>query len=99
MGVSSSNRGGRVLARHADSDMAGPNARADRQAHKDEAEKLREQVSRLERDLSRARRCLAAERLGRERTREQLSSSERAYGFAVSTLCRAAFGGHQEGDQ
>ena len=51
-------------------------SRADHQAHKDEIARLREQVAALERELRRARRCLAAERLGREQLRVRLRAEE-----------------------
>lgn len=91
MGVASSNRGDRVLARQADERMPAANARSDRAAQQDEIERLRAEVARLERDMARARRCLAAERCAREQGRLRLADSERAYGFAVPILCRIAF--------
>lgn len=93
MGVAASNRGARSIARDADALMGAPLARADRQAHKDEIERLKAQVERLSRDLARACRCLAAERSGRERLRLRLAAAERSGAFAVSILCRIAFPG------
>lgn len=93
MGVAASNRGARSIARDADALMGAPLARADRQAHKDEIERLRAQVASLSHDLSRARRCLAAERHGREQLRLRLAAEERSSAFATSTLCRIAFPG------
>ena len=65
-------------------------SRADRQAHKDEVARLREQVAALERELRRARRCLAAERLGREQLRVRLGDEERSHALSVKWLCRDA---------
>lgn len=93
MGVAASNRGARSIARDADALMPAVSKRADRQAHKDEIERLRAQIARLSGDLSRARRCLAAERHGREQLRLRLAAEERSSAFAVSTLCRIAFPG------
>lgn len=93
MGVAASNRGTRSIARDADALMPAVSKRADRQAHKDEIARLRAQVARLSSDLSRARRCLAAERHGRERLRQRLAAEERSSAFATSTLCRIAFPG------
>lgn len=91
MGVAASNRGTRSIARDADALMAAPLARADRQAHKDEIERLKAQIASLSHDLSRARRCLASERHGREQLRLRLAAEERSSAFATSTLCRIAF--------
>jgi len=93
MGVAASNRGTRSIARDADALTPVASERADRQAYEDEIARLRAQVARLSHDLSRARRCLAAERHGREQLRLRLAAEERAGAFAVSTLCRVAFPG------
>jgi hypothetical protein len=91
MGIAAYNRGSRSIARDADALMPLAINRADRQAHKDEIERLQAQVADLTRDLARARRCLAAERLGRESLRLRLATAERIYAFAVGTLCRCAW--------
>lgn len=91
MGAAASNRGSRLVSREADEAMPVALARSERQAHKDEAARLRAQVTRLEAELKRARRCLAAERLAREQLRVRLAESERAYEFSTSVLCRLAF--------
>jgi phage shock protein A len=70
-------------------------SRADHQAHKDEIARLREQVAALERELRRARRCLAAERAGREALRVRLADEESANSFGVGVLCRLAFPGDE----
>lgn len=54
-----------------------------------------EQVARLERDLCRARRCLASERAGRAALRVRLADEERANAFGVGVLCRLAFPGDE----
>lgn len=91
MGAAAYNRGSRVISREADENMSSVIARANGQAHRDEAARLRVEVARLERDLARVRRCLAAERNGREQLRLRLARSERDYEFSVSILCRRAF--------
>lgn len=95
MGAAAYNRGNRILRMEADDAMPVPNARAERQAHKDEIQRLRERVARLEGDLQRAKRCLAAERHGREQLRIRLATAEREHEFGVLILCRLAFPGDQ----
>ena len=91
MGAAAYNRGSRLVSREADERMPLASSRADRQAHKDEVARLREQVAALERDLARARRCIASERAGREALRVRLSDEERANAYGVGVLCRLAF--------
>ncbi len=83
------------MSKEADERMPLATARADRQAHKDEVARLREQIATLERDLRRARRCLASERAGRESLRVRLADEERANAFGVGVLCRLAFPGDE----
>lgn len=89
MSIAAYNRGSRLVAREANERMPVATSRADAQAHKDEIVRLREQVTTLERDLRRARRCLASERAGRESLRVRLADEERANAFGVGVLCRA----------
>lgn len=93
MGAAAYNRGSRLVSRDADERMPRALSRADRQAHKDEIVRLRELVASLERDLARARRCLASERAGREALRVRLADEEMANAFGVGVLCRLAFPG------
>lgn len=93
MGAAAYNRGSSLVAREADERMPEAGGRAERMALMDEIAHLRERVSMLERDLTRARRCLAAERHGREQIRARLATNERTYEFAVGVLCRRAFPG------
>ena len=95
MGAAAYNRGSRLVSKEADEHMPGALSRADRQAHKDEVTRLREQVATLERDLRRARRCLASERAGREALRVRLADEERANAFGVGVLCGLAFPGDE----
>jgi hypothetical protein len=89
MGAAAYNRGSKIVSREADARMPATKAKADAAAHGEELRCLREQVALLERDLSRARLCLAAERMGRESLRSRLQESERAHAFGVTTLCLA----------
>lgn len=89
MGAAAYNRGSRLVSREADERVPGGLARADHQA------RLREQVTTLERDLGRARRCLASERAGREALRVRLADEERANALGVGVLCRLAFPGDE----
>ena len=95
MSAAAYNRGSRLVASDADERMPVAMSRADRQAHKDEVARLREQVAALERDLRRARRCLASERAGREALRVRLANEETANAFGVGVLCRLAFPGDE----
>jgi len=95
MGAAAYNRGSRLVSREADERMPVATSRADAQAHKDEIVRLREQVTTLERDLRRARRCLAAERAGRGALRARLADGESAYAFGVGVLCALAFPGNE----
>jgi type II secretory pathway component PulJ len=95
MGSAAYNRGSRLVSKEADERMPLATARADRQAHEDEVARLREQIATLERDLRRARRCLASERAGRESLRVRLADEERANAFGVGVLCRLAFPGDE----
>lgn len=95
MSIAAYNRGSRLVAREADERMPVATYRADAQAHKDEVTRLREQVTTLKRDLRRARRCLAAERAGREALRARLIDAERANAFGVGVLCGLAFPGDE----
>ena len=93
MGAAAYNRGSRLVSREADERMPVAVSRADHQAHKDEIARLREQVAALDRELRRARRCLAAERLGREQLRVRLRAEEGSHALSVTWLCRLAFPG------
>lgn len=90
MGAAAYNRGSRLVAMEADGRMPEAIARAGHQALEDENARLREHLTRLEGDLARARRCLAAERYGREKRVGELEAALRATEFGVSILCRLA---------
>ncbi len=95
MSAAAYNRGSRLVSREADERMPVATFRADVQAYKDEIARLREQVVTLERDLRRARRCLASERAGREALRVRLASEENSHALSVQWLCRRAFPGDE----
>lgn len=91
MTAASYRRGSRVLMRDADRAMPEIHAREDARATKDEAARLRARIAELERDLRRARRCLAAERLAREARVAEARADRSAADFAIATLCKRAF--------
>lgn len=95
MSAAAYNRGSRIVSRGADERMPEALCRADRLAHKDEISRLHERVAELERELRRARRCLASERAARESLRVRLANEERANAFGVGVLCRLAFPGDE----
>lgn len=105
MGAAAYNRGNQVLARDATERASSvvTRMRIDRQAHADATERLRARVADLERDLARARRCLAAERIGRERLRcallEEQASFEAFRTCVAGVLRRAAVAAGWEGWQ
>jgi DNA helicase IV len=92
MGIAAYNNGSRVIAAEVESHMPAAQARADRQAHKDEIERLKNRVAQAERKLARARRCLAAERYARAKREGELKTELKAAAFSTSVLCRLAFG-------
>lgn len=91
MGSAAYNRGSRAISRDADAAAAPAVARSERQALKDENARLKEQIEAVQTELERARRCLAAERHGREQLRLRLAQSARDYEFGVEILCGLAF--------
>lgn len=91
MSAAAYNRGSRLVRREADEHIQVALSRADRQATKEEIILLREQIAALERNLRRARRCLASERAGREALRARLVDAGKTYAFAAEVLCRLAF--------
>jgi nitrate reductase assembly molybdenum cofactor insertion protein NarJ len=91
MGIAAYNRGSRSISRETREGADVVDARAEYMAIADENARLRARVAQLDVDLARARRCLAAERNGREALRQRLAAKESAYAFAVPTLCKRAF--------
>lgn len=91
MGIAAYNRGSRGISRDADKAMPAAIIRADRQAHKDQAERLQAQIDKLERDLSRARRCIAELRRSKEARMSEAHADLARADMAVSHLCRIAF--------
>jgi phage shock protein A len=91
MSAAAYNRGTKCIARATDADMPAIHARADRQAHKDEADRLRAQVAKLERDLARARRCIAELRRSKEERVTEARAEASSSAAAITTLCRLAF--------
>lgn len=93
MGIAAYNRGSRSISREATEGAAVANARAEYQALAEENARLRARLARSERDLARARRCLAAERMGREALRQRLIEDKARSAAVISNLCRIAFPG------
>ena len=91
MGSAAYNRGSRIGVLAADALMPEAQARADRRAHADEVLALRERVRLLERDLSRARRCLAALRYSHDARMVEARADAHTSALAISCLCRIAF--------
>lgn len=89
-------RGSRLVIRAADEQASVATRRAD--SHAPDGESLTIaglvcQVARLEHELKRARRCLRAERAGREALRLRLEQADADFRIAVAALSKAAFGG------
>lgn len=93
MGAAAYNRGSAVLSREADRALGRTQERADRQALKDEAERLRAQLVEAQRDLARARRCIAELRSARDARNAEHRAKQSASDFAIRTLTRIAFPG------
>jgi len=98
MGVAAYNRGSRRVSMEMEERTQLAKIRTDRQVLKDEIARMREQISKLERELNRARRCISSERAGREALRVRLSDVERANAFGVGVLCKLAFPNDNTGD-
>jgi chromosome segregation ATPase len=99
MGAAAHNRGSRLVSVDADRLMPAAAARADRNSHKDEADRLRAQVEKLERDLSRARRCIAELRRSKDARMSEARAEMNASRLAISILCRRVFPGVRGGDE
>ena len=88
MGVAAYNRGSRHVTRETDKKMAEANKRAEQEALDAERAKLLARIEELERTLARARRCLAAERMGREELRRRLMTAQSNFEFGVGIMGR-----------
>ncbi len=96
MGIAACNRGSRSISREATEGASVANARAEYQALAEENARLRARVAQLDADLGRARRCLAAERMGREALRQRFIEGQGRSAAVISNLCRIAFPGDRE---
>lgn len=92
MSAAAYNRGTRLIRRAADEAAASAGRRMAVDAVAGEVQRLREQVASLTKMVARARRCLAAERAGRDALRARLVASEREYAFVMACLLPMAFG-------
>lgn len=86
MGFAKHNRGTRSLVRAIDNENAPLRARAAFHAIAAENRRLRASLALLTHTLQRARRCLRAERQGREALRLRLQEAERNYATAMDIL-------------
>jgi predicted nucleic acid-binding Zn-ribbon protein len=65
--------------------------RADRQAAKDETQVLRERIARLERELSRARRCIAELRRSKDARMSEARDDQNRSDAAIKMLAKLSF--------
>lgn len=91
MGAAAYNRGTRVGVAVADERLVVTRLRADRDAEKDETARLRERVSLLERDLARARRCIAELRRSKDERLAEARAEQSLSRLAIRILTRIAF--------
>jgi hypothetical protein len=91
MGIAAYNRGSKLMIRATDAKLAGAMVRAQRDAEKSEAGRLREQVVQLERDLARARRCIAALRRSKDARLSEARAQQSSSDAAIRILTRLAF--------
>ena len=91
MGIAAYNRGSKALASAAAEQARPAMLRADRIAEKDEAQRLRDRILTLERDLGRARRCIAELRRSKEAPLSEARSEASRSDSAVRILARVAF--------
>ena len=85
-------RGTRLVTRAADAAVTPAVTRADRVAMSDEIERLRVQNAALERDLRRARRCIAELRRSKDERMRESADDKRRSDLAISILCKRLFG-------
>lgn len=91
MGAAAYNRGSKLISREADEAIPTALLRADREAHKAEVARLREQVARLESDLARARRCIAELRRSKDARLAEARAEQSSSAAAIGILTRLAF--------
>lgn len=91
MSAAASNRGSRAVVRDLDQRMGPIRQRAERQAQKDEVARLSAQIVKLERDLARARRCIAELRRSKEERALDARVALAAADSAIKMLTRIAF--------
>jgi hypothetical protein len=91
MGTASYNRGSKLVQRAADTQAHAAGPRADREAFKEQLARLLERNAKLERELSRARRCVAELRRSKDAARAETRADQASSRFAISILARLAF--------
>jgi hypothetical protein len=92
MGAAAYNRGSKLVRREADERAREAISRADRDAYKAEAARLRDRVITLERDLARARRCIAELRRSKDARMSDARDEQSRSDAAIRILARIAFG-------
>lgn len=93
MGAAAYSRGSAIGSREADGEMPVARARAAQAAEREHEQGLRARITALERDLTRARRCIAELRRSREARLLDARSEANSSAAAIRILCRLAFPG------
>lgn len=91
MGASAYNRGTKLVRRNADLDVRASVARAERTAFNEEQQRQSHRICSLERDLARARRCIAELRRSKEALLAEVRAELATSDAAIRTLTRLAF--------
>lgn len=91
MGIAAYNRGTKVLARDLASRLPAAHRRADRAAAQDQEARLQAQIAVLERDLARARLCIAELRRSKEARLSEARHALATSHAAIRILTRLAF--------
>lgn len=91
MGVAASNRGDTIIRRDADVQVDAAARRMDHRVRSDESDRLRDQISELERDLARARRCIAELRRSKDARMSEARAEQSRSDCAIKILTSIAF--------
>jgi hypothetical protein len=91
MSAAAYNRGSKIVRRDADERARAAIPRSDREAAKDESARLRERILQLERELARARRCIAELRRSKEARLSDARAEQASSQAAIQILTRVAF--------
>lgn len=91
MGAAAYNRGSKIVRRDADAHARAAILRADHEASKDEAARMRERILQLERELARARRCIAELRRSKGARLSEARAEQASSDAAIKVLTKIAF--------